>query len=1017
MKVLCPHCQHGHELVAAPGRHALRCNSCRRTFQYGGRPEAPERGAAGEPDDLAARLGETETNRAAMVDRTIIVPIPEQPPAPPAPPRRRTGTGEFKALSTVEPPERKSAVKGGPPPPPASQAPGGDEAAAPTAVVAFPTRPASPSPPRKEGRLPEDLDAVPTSRISLSGVIPQAERTPRITPDERTVMVRLSAVVPAAAVPVDEVITAPRGIPVPPDEMLTARGAPAASDKTVTARGPAASDETVTARGAPAASDEVVTFRGMPVPSDKEVTARGSAAASDKEVTARGSATASDKEVNSRGILVGPDEVTTAPRGIPAAADEVPTSRGIPATVDAGPTSRAGPAALDEVPTTRGIPAVVEAVAPSRSSSVPADEAVTARVTPALRAEAEAPRPAPAPPASPAKKAPVARRQSAARQGGSPTGGTGSRKALPTRSPALPPLAPLTEQEEESSLALPDTNSLQGGMKLGGYQLLRKIGAGSMGTVWLARQLSLDRDVALKVLRPSYSGDPQFVYRFTQEAFAAAQLVHHNIVQIYDCGSEKKIYFFSMEYVDAESLQSLVNREGRLDPEVAAGYVLQAARGLKFAHDRGMVHRDIKPDNLLLNRNGIVKVADLGLVKRARRAPTLPDNDDAVTEEQSSLKAIAKHPQESAMGTPAYMSPEQVENSSRVDARADIYSLGCTFYHLLTGRPPFMSESVPALMGMHVLEPPVPPEERVRRVPKALSDMVLRMLAKLPEERFQTMGEVIRALEGFLGIEGSVSFSPREEHANLLERSVQGFNRAPWARRRRRLVLSFTALSALASGLVGWRFGPLLGVAVAAFAASTWMASFIVRGLFQKGTLFLRFRQFIFQAPLLTWLVWLLMLGGAGYGLYHFGLIGHAAVMSAGSLLCALIFYVLVDRTVEAERRPFVEEVERMLRSMRLRGLEEGSLRQFVCKYSGEQWEAFYEALFGYDAKLLARERWGRNDRGLIREEHAGWRDPLIRGMDAVEHARQQRRERRQLRMLERKKAKAERGITPATSA
>jgi serine/threonine protein kinase len=216
-----------------------------------------------------------------------------------------------------------------------------------------------------------------------------------------------------------------------------------------------------------------------------------------------------------------------------------------------------------------------------------------------------------------------------------------------------------------------DVTSLSHGMRVGGYLLLRKIGAGAMGTVWLARQLSLGRVVALKVLRPSLARDPQFVYRFTQEAFAAAQLVHHNIVQIYDCGSEKKVHFFSMEYVDAENLQSLVRREGKLDPEVATGYILQAARGLQYAHDRGMVHRDIKPDNLLLNRNGIVKVVDLGLVKRARAGQGSWEADDAETEP---IRSSLRRPQtESQGGTPSYMSPEQVEDSAEVDARSDIW--------------------------------------------------------------------------------------------------------------------------------------------------------------------------------------------------------------------------------------------------------------------------------------------------------------------------------------------------------
>ncbi|MDY7227105.1 serine/threonine-protein kinase [Hyalangium rubrum] len=554
-----------------------------------------------------------------------------------------------------------------------------------------------------------------------------------------------------------------------------------------------------------------------------------------------------------------------------------------------------------------------------------------------------------------------------------------------------PERAETQPQEEEAA-------SVVEGMKLGGYQLIRRIGAGGMGTVWLASQLSLDREVAVKILRPGFAGDPQFVYRFTQEAFAAAQLIHHNIVQIYDCGSDKQIHFFSMEFVDGTTLLALLKRGAALEPEVATGYVLQAARGLKFAHERGMVHRDIKPDNLLLNNNGIVKVADMGLVKLARAARSTP----------RPVTYIGKNPQEYAMGTPAYMAPEQVMNSSKVDARADIYSLGCTLYHLLTGRPPFVAESLNTVMDMHVKEAPLPPDKRNKDVPEALSAVVMRMIAKRPEERYQDMGEVIRALEGFLGVEGNASFAPREQHASLLERCVQEFNQSAWALRRRWLVFVLMLLTALGTGLAEWRLGEPSGLGVASFAGFSWLASFIMRGLLEKGALFLRFRQFVFQAPLITWLLWILLLGGAGYGLYHFGVLVPTVAMMGSALLVAIAFYLLVDRRVEAERRPPVSQVEQMLRSMRLRGLEESALRQFVCTYSGENWEAFYEALFGYDAKMIARERWGLNAKDLPREQHSAWRDPLIRWIDVLQARRRRRREQRQLKVLKKKKETAQ---------
>ncbi|MGL6097792.1 MAG: protein kinase domain-containing protein, partial [Fimbriiglobus sp.] len=145
--------------------------------------------------------------------------------------------------------------------------------------------------------------------------------------------------------------------------------------------------------------------------------------------------------------------------------------------------------------------------------------------------------------------------------------------------------------------------------QLGGYGVRKMLGKGGMGAVYLAQQVSLDRPVALKVMNPEWAEDPIFLARFVREAYAAAQLNHHNVVQIYDIGEDKGINFFSMEFVEGKSLGDVLRKNGQLDPAVAVGYILQGARGLKFAHDRGMVHRDVKPDNMMLNTEGLVKVA------------------------------------------------------------------------------------------------------------------------------------------------------------------------------------------------------------------------------------------------------------------------------------------------------------------------------------------------------------------------------------------------------------------------
>jgi eukaryotic-like serine/threonine-protein kinase len=298
---------------------------------------------------------------------------------------------------------------------------------------------------------------------------------------------------------------------------------------------------------------------------------------------------------------------------------------------------------------------------------------------------------------------------------------------------------------------------------LGGYQLLRKLGEGGMGAVYLAKQLSLNRNVALKVLLEQLAADAQFVARFIREAYAAAQLTHHNVVQIHDIGAQKRTHFFSMEFVEGQNLSSLIREQGRLDPEVAVGYVLQAARGLKFAHDHNMIHRDIKPENLLLNRHGIVKVADLGLVKTsdgehltmAAAAKQAAAQDRWYDDDNTTQLNVS-------MGTPAYMPPEQARDAAHVDARADIYALGCTLYALVVGRPPFTGNTAVEVITKHLKEPVRPPDQLVEHVPAYLSQIILRMMAKpagrsrpsrikSPASRTASPGSTTRAGPGSAG--------------------------------------------------------------------------------------------------------------------------------------------------------------------------------------------------------------------------------------------------------------------------
>jgi serine/threonine protein kinase len=265
----------------------------------------------------------------------------------------------------------------------------------------------------------------------------------------------------------------------------------------------------------------------------------------------------------------------------------------------------------------------------------------------------------------------------------------------------------------------------------GKYTILEPIGAGGMGTVYLCLHKIMRRPVAIKVLPVAQADDPGSVERFHREAQAVAQLRHPNIVGAHDVDKDGKFHFLVMEFVDGVSLQDLVKRRGPLDPIRAAHYIHQAALGLEHAHEAGLVHRDVKPANLLVDRQGVVKILDLGLARFFR------DTRESVTQ---------KYDANAVLGTADYVAPEQAVDSHNVDIRCDIYSLGITFYFLLAGRSPFQDGSVAEKLIWHQVRQPKPIRELRPDTPQGLAAVLDKMIAKDRGQRYQTPVELAEAL-------------------------------------------------------------------------------------------------------------------------------------------------------------------------------------------------------------------------------------------------------------------------------
>lgn len=263
------------------------------------------------------------------------------------------------------------------------------------------------------------------------------------------------------------------------------------------------------------------------------------------------------------------------------------------------------------------------------------------------------------------------------------------------------------------------------GKSIPGYKIISELGKGAMAKVFKAKQISLDRMVAIKVLPKRFNTNKQFIERFYAEGRAAAALNHPNIVQAYDVGKSGDIYFFVMEYVDGATVFDEIAKRKRVAEDESLDIAIQVAEALEHAHDRGLIHRDVKPKNIMFTKGGVVKLADMGLAR-------------AISD-----KEAAEAEQGKAFGTPYYISPEQIRGEKEIGPPADIYSLGATLYHMVTGQVPFDGKDPTAVMRKHLKGELVAPDHVYQKLSAGISEVIEMMMAKDPKARYQTCRDLL----------------------------------------------------------------------------------------------------------------------------------------------------------------------------------------------------------------------------------------------------------------------------------
>jgi eukaryotic-like serine/threonine-protein kinase len=496
---------------------------------------------------------------------------------------------------------------------------------------------------------------------------------------------------------------------------------------------------------------------------------------------------------------------------------------------------------------------------------------------------------------------------------------------------------------------------------IGGYRVTGEPGRSRIGPVVRARHVPTGRAVDLSILKTEWACLPAFVARLTRDACAVTPVEHPNLVRLYEVGEAQGRFFFATQRIDGPTLAERVSSQGPLAAREAVTHLLQAARGLRFAHAQGLSHGAVGADCLVVSDDGHTKVSGLGL--------------------SATPESVAAEAAKEATG-PIPLGAEP-ENQALIPAvRADIRGLGATLVHLLTGRP-FTPDAGGSDAGSLV----------ARGVPANMVELVRRLLDAQPGTGITDCGQLIAVLEQILTAKKPGALAPSEEDSRVLATCADTFRASPSARMRSQLILGGVAVCGLVILLSLLIHQPRLAFSFLGLGLMTGLARFILRGWHGESDVFPDVRALVLECRASDWLI-----AGAGVLLLVASLLvlhllrawlGFAAM----AVTMAVGLRLLVDSKVDSERHDALEQARTLVKNLRTQGVSEEAIRGLVRGASGSDWEEFFESLFGYEAKLAARRPSERGLKGLLYRKHGAWRDWVMPWVEAVRAARRSERE------------------------